>query len=299
MVYSPIYKNTYYTTTADTLYYHIMLEGEEIYAGKAVKYPGADEMQINLDKICSNYLSTDIDDLLNELPVNITRQYQYNAQRTFDFHIGSAVTPVQNYTFYNDWSYTTEMNVTGSVITSKPITGHYVPGMMRLRTTRLTTSSPVVYTEGYVGDPADADGYFGYTKQVKCTPYVLYYLNSYGGWDAFVIEGNTTKKEAYTTYTTDQSYDNTTLEFEYNKYAQEIKTTYTMNTGLLNDEQSENLAKNLVGSLKVYLHNIQEGWIEPVIITDNSVDYQTYSTNGKKLSQYKITVQLSQSRIRK
>jgi len=72
-----------------------------------------------------------------------------------------------------------------------------------------------------------------------------------------------------------------------------------MNTGLLSDEQSKNLAKNLVGSLKVYLQNIEEGWVAPVVITDNSVDYQTYATNGKKLSQYKITVQLSQTRIRK
>ena len=296
MVYSPIYRNTYYTTTADTLYYHIMLDGEEIYAGKAVKYPDADEMQINLDKICRNYLSSDIQDLLTDLPTNTTRQYNSNAQRTFDFHIGSSTTAAQNYMFYNDYSYNTDKNITGTVITSNPINGHYVPGMLKVRTTRITNSSaPTVYTEGLTGNGAT----LGYTKQVKCTPYVLYYLNSYGGWDAFVIEGNTVVRDAYTTYSTDRSYDNTTLEFENDKYVQEIKTTFVMNTGLLNDEQSKNLAKNLVGSLKVYLQNIEEGWVAPVVITDNSVDYQTYATNGKKLSQYKITVQLSQTRIRK
>jgi hypothetical protein len=128
---------------------------------------------------------------------------------------------------------------------------------------------------------------------------VLYYLNSYGGWDAFVIEGNTTKKDTFTTYTTDRAYNNNTLEFENNKYVQEIKTTYVMNTGLLTDEQSKNLAKNLIGSIKVYLQNVEEGWTKPVVITDSSVDYQTYATNGQKLSQYKITVQESQSKIRK
>lgn len=296
MVYSPIYKNTYYSLTTGVAYYKIMLDGEQIYSGRAVKYPDADYLQINLDKVCRNYLSSDIDDLLNELPVNITRQYHYNAQRQFDLMTGNSL--AESYIFYNDWSYTTDKNVQGTVNVSAPITGHYVPGMMRLKTTRMTGNSPVVYTEGYVGNPSRESEYFGYTKQVKCTPYVLYYLNSYGGWDAFVIEGNTNKKDAYTTYTTDQSYDNTTLEFEYNKYVQEIKTTYTMNTGLLNDEQSENFAKNLVGSLKVYLHNIPEGWIKPVVITDNSVDYQTYTTNGKKLSNYKLTVQESQSKIR-
>ena len=296
MVYNPIYRNTYYTTTADTLYYRIMLDGEEIYAGKAVKYPDADEMQINLDKICRNYLSSDIQDLLTDLPTNTTRQYNSNAQRQFEFYIGTADTAAETYMFYNDYSYNTDKNITGTVITSNPINGHYVPGMLKVCTTRITNSSaPTVYTEGLTGNGET----LGYDTQVKCTPYVLYYLNSYGGWDAFVIEGNTVVKDAYTTYSTDQSYDNTTLEFENNKYVQEIKTTFAMNTGLLNDEQSKNLAKNLVGSLKVYLQNIEEGWVAPVVITDNSVDYQTYATNGKKLSQYKITVQLSQTRIRK
>ena len=55
----------------------------------------------------------------------------------------------------------------------------------------------------------------------------------------------------------------------------------------------------LVGSIKVYLHNIDEGWVKPVVISDSNVDYQTYTTNGRRLSQYKITVQESQSKIRK
>ena len=128
---------------------------------------------------------------------------------------------------------------------------------------------------------------------------MLYYLNSYGGWDAFVIEGTALKKDAFTTYKTDQSYNNTTLQFETNKYVQEIKTSYELNTGLLSDEQSANLAKNLLGSVKVYLQNIEEGWIKPVIITDSNATYQTYQTNGRKMCQYKINVQESQSKIRR
>lgn len=293
MIFNPIWKDTYYISTADTLNYRILLEGDEIYAGKAVKYPDADEMFINVNKICSNYLESDIDVLLNLMPDSSTAITHYDAQRQFDFEVGDAV--VETYVFYNDWSYTENKPITGSTITSNPINGHYVPGMLKLRTARTTSSTPVCTTTGQVG----GDAALGYTTQVKCTPYVLYYLNSYGGWDAFVIEGNTSKKDAFTTFTTDRAFNNTTLEFEYNKYVQEIKTTYVMNTGLLTDEQSSNLAKNLVGSLKVYLHNIDEGWVKPVVITDSSVDYQTYTTNGRKLSQYKITVQESQTKVRK
>ena len=288
---APIWKDTYYTTTANTVNYSIRLDGETIFTGKGVKYPGADDMQLNINKICRNYLECDIAALLTTMPSSNTNLNHPNAQRTFNFYTGS--TKVNDYVFYQDYSYTNDKPTTGSsIIVSNPINGHYVSGMLKVRTYRGTSS---YYTTG----SASSSTGLGYTTRVKCVPYVLYYLNSYGGWDAFAIEGTGIKKDAYTTYKTDQSYNNTTLQFETNKYVQEIKTTYELNTGLLNDEQSANLAKNLLGSIKVYLQNIDEGWIKPVIITDSNATYQTYQTNGRKLCQYKINVQMSQSKIRK
>ena len=288
---APIWKDTYYTTTADTVNYSIRLDGETIFTGKGVKYPGADDMQLNINKICRNYLECDIAGLLETMPSSNTNLNHPNAQRTFNFYTGS--TKVNDYVFYQDYSYTNDKPTTGSsIVVSNPINGHYVSGMLKVRTYRGTSS---YYTTG----SASSSTGLGYTTRVKCVPYVLYYLNSYGGWDAFAIEGTGIKKDAYTTYRTDQSYNNTTLQFETNKYVQEIKTSYELNTGLLSDEQSANLAKNLLGSIKVYLQNIDEGWIKPVIITDSNITYQTYQTNGRKLCQYKINVQESQSKIRK
>ena len=288
---APIWKDTYYTTTANTVNYSIRLDGETIFTGKGVKYPGADDMQLNINKICRNYLECDIAALLTTMPSSNTNLNHPNAQRTFNFYTGS--TKVNDYVFYQDYSYTNDKPTTGSsIIVSNPINGHYVSGMLKVRTYRGTSS---YYTTG----SASSSTGLGYTTRVKCVPYVLYYLNSYGGWDAFAIEGTGVKKDAYTTYRTDQSYNNTTLQFETNKYVQEIKTSYELNTGLLSDEQSANLAKNLLGSIKVYLQNIDEGWIKPVIITDSNITYQTYQTNGRKLCQYKINVQESQSKIRK
>ena len=288
---APIWKDTYYTTTANTVNYSIRLDGETIFTGKGVKYPGADDMQLNINKICRNYLECDIAGLLETMPSSNTNLNHPNAQRTFNFYTGS--TKVNDYVFYQDYSYTNDKPTTGSsIIVSNPINGHYVSGMLKVRTYRGTSS---YYTTG----SASSSTGLGYTTRVKCVPYVLYYLNSYGGWDAFAIEGTGVKKDAYTTYRTDQSYNNTTLQFETNKYVQEIKTSYELNTGLLSDEQSANLAKNLLGSIKVYLQNIDEGWIKPVIITDSNITYQTYQTNGRKLCQYKINVQESQSKIRK
>lgn len=291
---NPIYKDTYYTTTAATANYRIELEGGNIFSGKAVRYPGADELQININKICRNYLDSDIRGLLGDFSSSLGLEVNTQAQRTFKLYVNG--TNVADYRFYQDYSY--EENgraVTGlSINVSNPINNHYVPGMIAVRTFRTGTNDiSTVYTQGQT-EPG-----LGYTQQVKCTPYVLYYLNSYGGWDAFVIEGTAFKRDAITSYQTDRVFNNNTLDFETNKYVNEIKTNYEFNTHYLSDAEAKNLAKNLIGSTKVYLQNIDEGWVKPVVITDSEAQYQTYQTNGRKLCQYRIKVVESQSKIRK
>lgn len=188
-----------------------------------------------------------------------------------------------------------------------PINGRYAEGALQLW-------SYVTYSDGkyrVITESRDTEGY-QYTCPVDKANYVLYYLNSYGGWNSFVIEGTVLKKDAITQYTTDKAFDNRTLQFEKDRYVSEISTSYELNTGYLSDWESANLAKNLIGSNKVYLHCLGEGYltngvdyfnipsfIKPVVITDVNVSYQTYETNGKKLSKYKINVQDSQSKIRR
>lgn len=295
LITSPIWKDLYYTTTAPSANYTITLDGGTIFSGKAVRYPDAENLEININKVCRNYLESDIASLLSTLPTTTTTLAQNQSQRTFKLYVDG--TNVQDYRLYQDYSYTPDKPVTGTSINiSNPINGHYVPGMLKVQTTRTsnsTTSS--VQTKGNAGSSSG----LGYTTQVKCVPYVIYYLNSFGGWDALVVEGAVRKIDSYTSFNTDMVYKNTTLEFENNKYVNEVKTTYEINTGLLDDEQSYNLAMNLLGSIKVYLQNIEEGWVKPVVIEDKSVSYQQYATNGRKMATYKITVSESQSKIRK
>ena len=188
-----------------------------------------------------------------------------------------------------------------------PINGRFVDGMLKLW-------SYVTYEDGQykvVTESKDEDMY-SYTCPVDKANYVLYYQNSYGGWNSFVVEGTVVKKDNITQYTTDKVFDNNTYQFEKDRYVSEIQTGYELNTGLLNDYQSANLAKNLLSSNKVYLHCLGEGYItngvnwysipsfiKPVVITDTSITYQTYQTNGKKLANYKINVVDSQTKLRK
>lgn len=284
MVYGPIWKDTYYTTTASTLIYQIKLDGAVIYSGRAVKKPGADDLVINVNKVCNNYLESDVAELFTSSSSYIT---QNQAVRTFDF-CNSAGTVLQQYMFLLDYDY--EDNWTGgSKVLSSPINGKYVSGMLKLHTN--VTAGNAVRTYKSTGS---------YPTLAVCpSDYVLYYLNARGGWDAFVIEGKVIKKDNFTQYTTDRVFNNTTYDFECYRYISEIKTSYELSTGLMNDAESKNFAKNLVGSNKVYLHNVNEGWIRPVIIDDKSVTYQTYENNNGKFSVYKINITESQSKIRK
>lgn len=286
MVNAPIWKDTYYTSTANSVTYRIELEGEVIFSGKAYKFPGADNVRININKICSNYLTSDIEPILNGTTGSVTN---YDSQRTFNLYVGN--TNVEDYRFYLDWSYDGEKAVTGTdIIVSNPVNGHYTAGMYTPKTTRTTTASSSYST---------VSSSSLYDVSVGCGEYAVYYLNSYGGWDAFLFEGKVTRKDDFTSYQTDKVYDNTTLEFELNKYVNEVKTTLSMNTGYLNDQESENLAKNLIGSIKVYVHNLKDGWIKPAIITDNSVTYLTFKGNNRKPVNYQINVMLSQTTLRK
>ena len=280
MVYSSIYRDTYYTTSANTLYYKVMDDTDVIYSGKAVKMPGEDDLKVNINKICRNYLSSDIAELLETSASSIVN---INACKEFTLVDGED-NELESYTFLLDYDYSHVWNG-GNETLSMPVDGRYVDGMLKPKT---TVENGVVTTT--------RSGNYGY--EVSCRDYVIYYLNTRGGWDAFVFNAGQ-KKDTITQYKTDRAFDNTTLEFESNRYISEIKVSYTLTTDYLDDEQSANFAENLIGTNKAYLQNISEGWIKPVVISDTQVTYQTYMGNSKKLSQYKINCDLSQTKIRR
>lgn len=49
----------------------------------------------------------------------------------------------------------------------------------------------------------------------------------------------------------------------------------------------------------VYLHNLTTNKIVPVIVTNSQCEYMTYRNNGKKPYFYNITVEASNTKLRK
>lgn len=281
MIYRPVYQDTYYTTTASSLSYYIMYSGQRIFSGRAVRMPSQDSIRININKLCQPYLRQS----LTSFFTGGTTDTGTTAIGTFSLYNSNNV-KLEDYTFLHCYDYDFKWTGTTGVTISQPICDVYGEGMKTL-TTRINSSRNVVTTAAV---PSNTDCHIRYA---------LIYVNARGGWDVFAIQGTGVKKDSITQYLTDKSFDNNTREFETNRYLSEIKTSWTLNTHYLSDEQSRNLAKNLISSNMVYLQDLEEGTIVPVVITDTSATYQTYQTNGKKMAQYKINVQSSQSKLRR
>ena len=273
MVVNPIWKDTEYYTTASAMTYSIEVNGVTIFNGRAFKKPDADYLSININKICQNYLDNDLPDSFAYVD---TSTVFTNDEAVNDFVLKSRGATLETYRFNYDWSYDTG--------NPSPINDHYATGQLYMSTSRgsssyATTVSPIA-SGAYCGD------------------YAMYYLDSYGCWQSFLFEGNCKMNDTYHQYEYNKSFNNNTVQFEQGRYISEIQTNYELSTGWLNDEQSYNFARNLVGTNVAYLHNLKNGKIFPVIIDEQSVEYKQYKTQ-KHLIEYTIMVKESQNRIRK
>ena len=142
-------------------------------------------------------------------------------------------------------------------------------------------------------------------RVMDCTNsnYVLYYKNAYGGWDSFVIEGNVVRSDKISNSSYRKFYLNNRIKGNKQSanlvnYLTTIQPSYTMYTHYMRDEESLRM-HHLLESNEVYLHIIDEDMIYPILITDKTVDYQSYTNNGKKMVQYVIHAETSQREFRR
>lgn len=269
-----IWRDTYYTKSADTFNYTITDGEKTIFSGKAYRYPDDANIKINVSKICRNHLDSII-------PISIFSNNSGsiqlpNAVKTFYLY-DSAGTQQASYQFCNDWSYA-DTNKYSDKINAKYDTNMYC----------LATNSSYVVSYSRSG----GNGY-----NVKgCGDYALYYSNSYGGWDSFLIEGKVVESKNITNHSYRKDVDNTTINREEIRYQSDIQSNWVLNTGWLTDEESKRLYDNLLISNNVYLHNLITDKIVPVSIQDSSVTNKQFK-NEKKLITYTINVKEDNIRL--
>lgn len=132
-------------------------------------------------------------------------------------------------------------------------------------------------------------------KVINCLPensYILYYVNSLGAIDWLICD-----KKNTVTYNADRHsitrYANIQDRTAFGKlnYLNNTSTTWTLNTDIMNDEQSKQMYK-LFNSEYIWLYDVDKGQMNSVVIEDASLKIKKFSID--KVYNYTITVKSSQ-----
>ena len=326
--FTPIWKDTDYkiSTFNEYVEYEITNDSNVLYSGKAYKLPSEqDIIIININKICSSSLSSTIE---NAFMSNTKYQFVPSHKR-FILNINDDLVNAYNfYNSYSYDSLT--INNEDCVNLSFPInniidtrqyfvnsffyplvkagSGNYSYLRYSLDADRgadysssvdVSTNQQCVITDKNINNAGTLTIYYNgltstgdtMTYQVKdtCCKYCLYYINAYGGWDSFLINGNDKRTDDVTRYNYIRAVNNTTTNHSTVNYFNTYKPTYRLYTHYLSDDEASRMF-HLLESNTVYLHNLEENKVIPVTINTKSVEYKTFTNNGKQKFYYEIEV---------
>lgn len=321
---NPIWKDYFVKLFRDAKVEYRILDqtGNMIYSGVAFKKPGDTHCIIKLNDLVTFAKAS----LSLEKTLKKTESAQETGLSLQVLSGGVEWEDWDNYSFLNDWSYDYQHDPERD--------GLYAPINCRVaRNTWLTRtvycSEPGLFFEMLTSDgrvieldiectvgtyvtiqiyiPAyeEAEKLIGidfpdtlYKVVDTCSRYTLYYVNAYGGWDSFLIEGNHKESDAITRHERDVIYDNSAIVNRGKmNYANEIAKTITLHTSWLSDDESQRM-HHLLNSTNVYLYDSVRDEMMPVVISNTSLEYKTYKNTGNSLVSYDIEVKLA-DRIRR
>lgn len=328
---NPICKDTFFelTTTAENTSYNysIKIGNKTIYNGIVYTVPNTNLIKININKIVYNYLNSSLPTFFkveNNNFLNEIKDYYLK----FDLYIDDVFK--DEFYFYNDYSYnftplSEKANADNTVVLSEPINNKidrrqvflhslftpvkedlptkidYADNIHLISSNIVRTTNQWLVMDDNLSLHPNATTLYVNDAEYKivdtCSEYVFYYINAHGGWDSFLIEGNNKRVDKLTSYNTIKNFDNTKPDFETKKYITIINPTFELSTHYLTNDEASRMY-NLLESNEVYLHNLITGDIVPVNISLNTVEYKTFTNNGRKKFLYKINVELAQTRIR-
>ena len=315
----PIWKDYIYTVPfqASRVQYKVRYNGNDIFKGWAYEIGQSTEICIN--DIARDYLHT-------EFPTAEDTWYQdYNAVKTFELFTGpdessEPTVKAADLTFKYDWSYSYYyLQQYDSWLAMEPLQDFYDSRQFHIFSVNtyatLTNRSTIQYVNlndarSHIKTQLPSGSYrlysyeapelkiFKFDVRENCgIRYCLYYVNSRGGWDSVLVDGVATQTDKYDRETYTQNYRTPSISRGVIEYRNNITESWTLYLRSLGDSRNK-LFHNLYESTNVYLHDLEEDRIVPVIITSREMQYKTRKNQGKKLYSYEITVESSQRKLR-
>lgn len=278
MVNNPIYKDTFYTFSQDDVRFRIQADGDVIYEGRSKAKPDGVN-KININRICANYLYNTFEGV--DLTV-LQSTLHSDACRTFTLQRLTADTwsTVETFQFLWDYDNLSTINFSSNNTLSVPVNGHY-PATGLYQYTTIFNGSTVVTT------PSAVTGAY-------CGEYGFIYRNLKGGWDSFLFEGKCKRSDNFSLSQMKKDYNNNLTEFGKYTYLNQLVGKWELNTGYMNDAESERFARYLASSTECYLVDFKNSLIIPVVITDTQVNYKTMVNDGQD-SPYYYTINVESS----
>ena len=304
---------------AESAAFQVSAGEEVIYAGEAFRRPGASELSVRLNDICSDFLANPLPDIDPEAPVT---QAAPDLVRVFGVQLvqGSLVSSVGAVEFSRDWSYDPEWPLTG--LANDPI----VPLLdyrQRLVLTSYTDASRTVYLDrtggagslsvavGGSGGPYNASlnmsrnvlrarcGDLTWSVGQTCARHALYYLNAHGGWDTMLMRGASSQSDGVERSEAWRDYDNADPRNRGRvNWRNAVTRTWTMHTGWLTDAQAAKM-HHLLESTDVDLLDLDTQELRAVVLTDADAPVKTYKGEGRRLVDYTVTAQCAQDMERR
>lgn len=128
-----------------------------------------------------------------------------------------------------------------------------------------------------------------------CAYGALYYINSMGGWDSFLLEHNIVEKQDIDRQNFSTGSDYFSTDFDETYIIKSIRTTYSTNTGWLTDAQSKLLYDHLFASPVIYFQDFNgenPDRLIPINLTKTNWTKKEFG-NGKHLISYDIEFKTS------
>lgn len=290
-----------YNTSDDYCVYEITNNGRTIYTGKAYKKPNSNYCYFKINKIIENYL---------EKSYNPDGGDIQNTGGVIKVELSIDNALYNSYWFVWNWDYVTEEIPSNQlVVLNRSINGKYASGGKMLATILNTYDTTKTINIGGVNRSVGANsittftlndtsgdkiniGDISYDVVKNCIEYQLIYLNKIGGYDVVNLNGRTQIEDEFEGLEHVKTILNTSNYHEKNKWLNEVKRVFNGNIFWLNNEQAERL-QHLYSSIQVWLYDIKNDRMIPVVIEDKSIDYQ----NNKKLISFNVRVSESKTKV--
>lgn len=324
--------------SVNSILYRICIGNDVLYQGKAFLRPGEEDIVVRINDICADYLQNVLPTLSQAEFTALTLPVTFTIKKSSDgstWTTADSVAFLNDWSYDYDYVAATmgmAFPINGHIDSRMPLvwTGLNVSTIQAtIYKSNGTTSN--VYIPVAISNDFNADFNADFSKSVRsagsgtavffveawgdldkvvingvtypvvtsCARYALYYVNAYGGWDTFLIEGNTLEADSLTRHTRAVEYDNRNIQNRGREnYVNEVNKTFTFHTGWLTGDQGERM-HHLLNSPDVYLYDIAREEMIPVILTNTATEYKTYKNQGNRLANYTIQAEVAQYRVRR